>query len=397
MTEGNQRPRPGARRLIYLTDAQIPGSSAPGLQAVRMCDAFAHLGVDVTLVAPRYRLSSYDEQDVKSFYGLRHEFKIRRHPIPIDRRLMTSRYRLAAARFVSYLWSLVSLTRKTRPEWVYGRSPMGLWIASRMRSLTGRHRIAVYGELHDLPNRAAGRRLLGQLNGVVAISGTLRDEATTQGMVAQEAIRVEPNGFDSGVHRLDQATARRLVCGRWPIDPTKPLLVYVGRVDSAKGGTTLLKLARGLPSVQMLMVGHVWEEALLERGNHIENVEFTGHIPPGEISTYLDAATILLLPSTARLSYAEFMSPLKLPEYMAAGRPIIASDLPSIGELLVHEANALLVPAEDADAWVTAVRRLVADPELATSLGERARLDAQGMSWDDRASRILGWLEQRSG
>jgi glycosyltransferase involved in cell wall biosynthesis len=91
------------------------------------------------------------------------------------------------------------------------------------------------------------------------------------------------------------------------------------------------------------------------------------------------------------------MSSFKLPEYMAAGRPIIASDLASIEETLAYERDELLVPAGEVEARVSAVRRLLADSRLAETRGEGARLGCIGMSWDERARRILGWLEEGEG
>jgi glycosyltransferase involved in cell wall biosynthesis len=393
MTNENAGSRPSEGRLVYVTDSQIPGRSAPGVQAARMCDAFAERGIEVTLVAPNYKPSPVNDLDLKSFYGLRHDIAIRRHPIPQDPRRRPDNWS-SAARLLSYGWSLASQTFLKHADWVYGRSSMGLWTATRMRSLPSRRRrFGVYGELHDIPNREATRKLLRSLDGVVAISQGLRDEAVSQGIVAEHSIRVEHNGFDASAKRMDQKEARGVVNERWRLDPAKPLMVYVGRVDRPKGVPTLFEVAKRLPSTLMLIVGHVWDEALLEEGRGLGNVTLTGHIAPGEVFTYLDAATALLLPSTARLTYAEFMSPMKATEYMAAGRPIVASDLPSIREVLVHERNALLVAPEDAEAWVSAVRRLLADSSLAGMLADRARLDAQGMSWDERAGRVLGFLE----
>ena len=84
-----------------------------------------------------------------------------------------------------------------------------------------------------------------------------------------------------------------------------------------------------------------------------------------------------------------FTSPLKLFDYMAAGVPIVASDLPSLREVLRDGENALLANAGDADAFAAAVRRLLADRSLADRLGRQARIDVQQYSWDARARTLL--------
>jgi len=87
------------------------------------------------------------------------------------------------------------------------------------------------------------------------------------------------------------------------------------------------------------------------------------------------------------------MSPLKMFEYMAAGKPIIASDLPVLREVLAHEHNALLVPPQNLEAWLAAVRRLQDDEQLRQELGRTAsREQASLYSWDARARTVLAGL-----
>jgi glycosyltransferase involved in cell wall biosynthesis len=78
---------------------------------------------------------------------------------------------------------------------------------------------------------------------------------------------------------------------------------------------------------------------------------------------------------------------------MARGRPIVASRLPVLEEVLVDGSNALLVEPDHVDAWAHAIRRLLADGQLRDSLGGRARADLEERySWDVRARTILAHL-----
>ena len=87
------------------------------------------------------------------------------------------------------------------------------------------------------------------------------------------------------------------------------------------------------------------------------------------------------------------MSPLKLFEYMAAGKPILASDIPALREVLRDGETALLLPPGDAQAWAAAARRLLADPPAATALGARAQADFLATyTWEARATGILARL-----
>lgn len=109
------------------------------------------------------------------------------------------------------------------------------------------------------------------------------------------------------------------------------------------------------------------------------------------------AADVLLMPYQTRVSIgvgehdtAQWMSPMKMFEYLASGVPIISSDLPVLREVLEHGRNALLVAPDRPDLWVAALDRLVADPELARRLGEAGHTDYLARhTWDNRASQLL--------
>jgi glycosyltransferase involved in cell wall biosynthesis len=88
------------------------------------------------------------------------------------------------------------------------------------------------------------------------------------------------------------------------------------------------------------------------------------------------------------------MSPVKLFEAMASGRPVVASDLPPIREVIVDGENGLLVDPDDVEGWIAAVRRLQGDPNLPIRLAQQARIMAKDFSWTRRAQRIAaacGW------
>ena len=92
---------------------------------------------------------------------------------------------------------------------------------------------------------------------------------------------------------------------------------------------------------------------------------------------------------------AEFASIEDALAAIAAGRPIVAPDLPDMRELLEHDRNALLVPAGDDDAAVNALSRVLGEPGLAARLSEAARQTSRNLTWDARAARILSFLERR--
>jgi glycosyltransferase involved in cell wall biosynthesis len=95
------------------------------------------------------------------------------------------------------------------------------------------------------------------------------------------------------------------------------------------------------------------------------------------------------MPYQADLRHAATISPIKLFEAMAAGRLVIASDLPPIREVIRHGENGLLVPADDPAAWIAAVRRAQDAPDHAMAMAMKGRETAAEYDWGTRARRLL--------
>jgi glycosyltransferase involved in cell wall biosynthesis len=97
---------------------------------------------------------------------------------------------------------------------------------------------------------------------------------------------------------------------------------------------------------------------------------------------------VLVLPNIRSTISERYTSPLKLFDYLAAGRAIVASDLPAIREVLTAEYNALLVEPGRADLLAAALSRLDADPALRLRLSRQAFDDAARYGWDARAAAL---------
>jgi glycosyltransferase involved in cell wall biosynthesis len=154
-----------------------------------------------------------------------------------------------------------------------------------------------------------------------------------------------------------------------------------------------------VPEAHGLVVGGSAEEPDLERLKRRattlglgERVRFTGLVEPGLVAGLLQEADVLVLPNPASAISTRFTSPLKLFEYMAAGRAIVASDLPAIREVLHDGVDALLVAPGDAGALAAAIRRLLNDRPLGSRLARTALEAVPQYSWDRRAERLEALL-----
>src|SRR5439155_12156466 len=115
-------------------------------------------------------------------------------------------------------------------------------------------------------------------------------------------------------------------------------------------------------------------ESILGRAGLLGRAVFTGLVPQEEGPRHLAAMDILVAPHVPNADGSRFFgSPTKLFEYMAMGRPIVASRLEQIGEVLEDGRTALLVPPGDEEALARALLRLVDEAGLRASLGAAAR------------------------
>jgi glycosyltransferase involved in cell wall biosynthesis len=151
-----------------------------------------------------------------------------------------------------------------------------------------------------------------------------------------------------------------------------------------------VRAAAGVPGSHLLLVGDGPERARIERLAADAGVPatFTGTVPHAELPGYLAAmdTAVVLAPPRQAFHY----SPLKVAEYLAAGRPVVAPAVGQLADRLTDGVDAVLVPAGDSAALEAALRRLQSDPEERARLGKAARAAAEtSWSWDDQVRRVV--------
>jgi glycosyltransferase involved in cell wall biosynthesis len=120
-----------------------------------------------------------------------------------------------------------------------------------------------------------------------------------------------------------------------------------------------------------------------------ERLRFLGKIAPAERFKLIGECDICALPLLRTSIGSRYTSPLKLFEYMGMAKPIIASDLPSLREVIRHGENGWLVEAENPAALAAGIVDLLADSGRAVALGHQAGADAATYSWLNRAKQVL--------
>jgi glycosyltransferase involved in cell wall biosynthesis len=231
------------------------------------------------------------------------------------------------------------------------------------------------------------------VDGYVTITAALRAELEAR-YGARGRLAVIPDGV-----RID--AARGVAEAFEGPRIAEPVVAYAGHLYAWKGVDVLLEALADVPKARGLIVGGQAKEpdfarleALATELGIRDRMTFTGMVEPARVAGFLRQAHVLALPNPASAISTRFTSPLKLFEYMAAGRPIVASDLPSIREVLHHEVDALLVTPGDPTAMAGAIERLIRDPALSARLAAAALAAAPAYSWERRAERLEELLNE---
>lgn len=174
-------------------------------------------------------------------------------------------------------------------------------------------------------------------------------------------------------------------------------LIYAGSLHPWKGVDTLVKAMAYLPGRSLKVFGGNPDQVLqlraLARAWGVgDRCEFPGRIPADEIEQHLGRARLGVLPNRRHAIGTRFTSPLKLFEYLAAGCPVVASDLPSLREVL-DEGVASFAPPDSPRSLAVAAEKLLKDELLMNQMSQAARRKAEEYTWAKRAERIEKFVE----
>ena len=394
--------RGGHPRVVYLGNVRLPTEKAHGYQISRMCEALADVGAEVTLLHPRRRQSDQDlaRTDVFDYYGVRRVFRVRSlanlDVVPLSVRVPGWMFRPIF--FIHALaWGLYAalVARRLGADVYYTRErELAIWLAVLgMRTVYEAHVVPAG------PGRAVIRALArsGSLTLVVAMTSHILERLVSLGVPRSKSV-VEPDAVDLALFReLPPVGECRRRVG---LEGDGPIVGYVGRFNTLgleKGIPELIRAMAGLPDgVRLLCVGGpmdvvpAYRELALQHGIVPERLMFRDRVAPTEVPLWIGACDVVTIPWPRTEFSAFFTSPMKLFEYMAAGRPIVASDLPALRDVLVPERNSLLVEPGDPVSLAAAIGRLLADRALAGQLRDAALQDVRRHTWRGRAESILG-------
>ncbi len=400
-------------KLLYIANVRFPIEKAHGIQIASMCEAFGKMGAQIELVLPTRNNPDFENVDPFGYYGVGKNFQIKKLQTPDPTwlmRLWPGWYiKTQASLFIFKLNSYLSKLNLENPNF-YTRDEYLLPI---LQKFSGR----VTWEAHNLPaKKEYYLKYWQKCYRIIVISRGLKNVLIDLG-ISEDKILVAPDGVD-----LEKFSARgRSALGgkvksekfkvreKLGLSKNAKIIMYAGHLYEWKGAKTLLDAAlntKFTPSssppyqggeregVLFVFVGGTEHEItkFRELARGFDNILILGHKPPSEMSKYLAVADILVLPTSGKSDIGKkYTSPMKLFEYMAAGRPIVASDLPSIREVL-DESTALFFTPDDPLSLRQKIEELLKDEQLQERLADKALTRVKDFAWDGRARKILQFL-----
>ncbi len=371
-------------KILYISSSIIPSQKANSIQVIRMCDAFSELGHSVVLFGKTTELEpKYTENYIKKYYGIKNNFSI-------------YNIKSSSLRFVGGLEYAYKLLKKIkelniRPDLVYGRNIYGLLAClSLKRPIIFESHVAPVIERKPLENFLFTRKCFKSL---VVISKALFDYYKNNFEIFQkhpEKIILAVDGAEIPFQlSLDTDKKSRM-----------PLIVgYAGSLYEGKGIEKIIEIAKVMPNYNFVVAGGSKRQIQnLKETTKLDNISFKGYIQPSLIPIFLRECDILLAPYSNEVfseihekrNLAKWMSPLKIFEYMAVQRPIVATNLPAIKEILTDNKTALLADFDNIVDWKNKIELLLNDSDLAEKISRNAFEEFKNnYTWKKRAEKII--------
>jgi phosphatidylinositol alpha-mannosyltransferase len=301
--------------------------------------------------------------------------------------------KVAPIAFSRRSWQRIRETlRVFEPEVVHVHEPLSPSTSMLVARATTAPVVATFHAGHDRSRlmRAAApilRSTYARIDARIAVSHAAADFLAT---AFPGPVEIVPNGVE--VERFARAT--RVATGL----PVGRRILWVSRLDPQKGFPLLVRafagLAREIPDLHLVVVGDGRDRNAVDllAPDVRARVAMLGAIANAELPAYLAGADVFAAPAVGHESFGVI-----LVEAMAAGVPVVASDIPGYREVVREDVDGLLVPPGNADLLAERIRQVLEDPDLSKRLAAAGPDRARTFSWDVVVPRIEAIYERVAG
>ncbi len=371
-------------KIIYVGSPELFSKGASAIHIMKMCQAMTRLGVETELLIP----SNKPRAQLFEYYGIQSEFRITSFSYFRNTSLRNIIHGLLAALYIK-------LFRANRYDIVVTRNIVFTYFATKffqIPTIYDAHHPLVKGGSFLFDSFKDSKYLVRFSTNSKGLSETYID----QGLPADKLV-VAHNGVE--LERFQNAPSK-LECRehlKLPFD--KKIVCYAGNIYEGRGIEQLIDVAQRLKDIMFLIVGGLDEDVdryrKIAKSEGAQNFELVGFVPHRDVPLYLLASDILVMPYTSNMTIKggtkadQFTSPIKLFEYMAAARPIVATSIPSVKEVLEDGVNSILVEPGSADAIYEGLEKVLSDDNLSDRISAKAGHEINKYAWEERVKNLL--------
>jgi len=353
--------------------------------------------VSVELIVP-WRFN-WIKKDPFKYYGIEKNFKIKKLPcidlIPLD--FILGNFALWIQTFSFLIFAKLYLLlksvairgfRSTRISASYD-------ILYTREQFTGLFFKNFILEIHSLPKKIKKihKKIWKKAKKIIVITNILKKELITFKM-SKSKILVAPDGVD--ISKFDINISKKQARKKLNLPQNQKIILYTGHLYEWKGVQTLAETSKFLPNnVKIYFVGGTKKDVKkFKIKNSKLKLNIADHRPYSEIPYWLKSADVLVLTGTKKSEKSQkHTSPMKMFEYMASGKPIVVSNLPSFREIL-NKDNSILVEPDSPEALAKGIKKVLGKPDRTKKVSEQAHKDVQKYTWDKRAKLIIDYLKK---
>ena len=368
-------------KIYFIANARIPTDKAHGIHIAKMCEAFAEAGAAVTLVVPRRSAPG----SLRGYYGLRTD-------VP-----------------VVYLPALGGLYRRGRIGFFLSSAffMLGYFLYLGAKQLRGETFVTysvdmdtfsffplamlgtpAYVEMHTPKPSTLLTRFFFRRAHIIVTNPLIAEELAQTFGISRDRLLVEPNGVDRML--LDAPLSKQEARRKLGLPEDAPFALYAGRLYGWKELGILAKAARD-SVLPIRLLGGTREEYERVTGEGGGQLLFEGACPPNDVPLWLAAADVLLILGSAKNeSSYRYTTPMKVYEYFAARRPVVASATPALRSFIPEDAVAWYEP-DDARSLCDAIQTAHTGGAETRQKIERGAAEALAHTWSVRAERILSF------
>ena len=317
-------------RICYMTNSTIPAKSANSIATLKICEAFAQLNNDVLLIT---RNSNTRIEEIYKLYNIKFKFKIK----------SIKNFKDFPLKFKYYLFSLISIIASLnfKPDLYITRNLFTCFLLVLFRK-------KVIIELHnDISHETRLVKILIRLTNylnskyilkIITITNSVKYEYVSNKYALENKTLVLPSGSSIKNKFKFNLNKKEFKIG------------YFGSLYKSRGIDLIFELSKIDKENKYYLYGDLTQVAKSKFNNPSKNLKIKNYLPYNKIPTVLDKMDILLMPYVSSITVhgnvsniTKYTSPLKLFDYLCAGKIIICSDYKVLKEIIKDKKNAIFI------------------------------------------------------